>query len=188
MEYEREKRNRVAADMDKYETMIFGTYPQGKNGTVSPIKWLVIPQKPSKSSKSSRKLISKYVLDCCSNGADVRNWLNTEFLQQAFTSDEKEQLRQIQHGHRVTLVGDTELPSSFPYACIPTQYAVERGVYESVFNDVNGKAACWWWMRANKVCNSDGTMGSCSEQNEGVGVRPVIVIRVGEDPDHSSEL
>lgn len=79
------------------ETVYFGSYPQGPNGEVEAIEWLVLDN-----SEDKILLLSKHALDCqpynknfeetswekCS----LRFWLNNEFLNQAFSEDEKSQI------------------------------------------------------------------------------------------------
>lgn len=79
------------------EELSFGLYPQGPNGEVEAIEWLVLD-----SSDDKKLLLSKYALDCqpynknfeetswekCS----LRLWLNNEFFSKAFSEDEKSRI------------------------------------------------------------------------------------------------
>jgi len=76
----------------------FGTYPQTVEGTdQTPIQWRILEATPQ-----YLFLLSEFILDCKryhSNTAttawsdcDLRRWLNREFYNTAFNSDEKDQL------------------------------------------------------------------------------------------------
>ena len=74
--------------------MTLGNYPQGANGEVEPIEWLVLDVKDGKA-----LLISRYGLDahCFDAGhyhgwdkSEIREWLNSTFLNTAFTDKEQE--------------------------------------------------------------------------------------------------
>ncbi len=70
----------------------FGSYPQGKNGEIEPIKWRIL-------SKTDNELflLSEYILDAKrfdakSNNyenSEIRKWLNNEFYDKAFDEEEK---------------------------------------------------------------------------------------------------
>ena len=73
-----------------------GTYPQGANGEVEPIEWLVLDVQDGRA-----LLISRYGLDAHRVFADtyqgwdkceIREWLNSTFLNTAFTDQEQESI------------------------------------------------------------------------------------------------
>lgn len=94
------------------KTIFFGSYPQGANGEVKPIEWIILKEK-----EDSMFLVSKYALDCKKyhdvdsktksnsklrnavkmtwENCDLRAWLNNEFLNTAFTANEKKQIRTV---------------------------------------------------------------------------------------------
>ena len=70
----------------------FGNYPQGANGEIKPIEWLVLEKENNR-----MRVISKYGLearrfDSSSNNwknSEIRQWLNDEFYNKAFDENEK---------------------------------------------------------------------------------------------------
>lgn len=89
------------------ETIAFGAYPQSAEGTDrTPIKWRVL-----QNSASEVLLLSEYILDCkryhgksaditwydCVDiiwrDCDLRQWLNDEFYNTAFTAEEKKVIK-----------------------------------------------------------------------------------------------
>lgn len=79
------------------ETLNFGSYPQGPNGEVEAIEWLVL-----ENSEDKKLILSKYALDCmpyntnfeetCWEKCSLRLWLNNEFFNKAFSEDEKSRI------------------------------------------------------------------------------------------------
>jgi hypothetical protein len=85
------------------DIIMFGTYPQTANGSdKTPIEWQVLHN-----SGTELFILSKYILDCKRyqsafvdvnwRDCDLRNWLNNEFYQTAFTGAEKEVIKTIHH-------------------------------------------------------------------------------------------
>ena len=76
------------------EVIKFGNYPQDKDGTEKPIKWIVM-----KNEGNQVLFLSKYVLDTKPYNkelekvtwetSDIRQWLNNEFYTTAFNKAEK---------------------------------------------------------------------------------------------------
>ena len=175
-----------AADLKLYDVVTFGTYPQSTFGGDSPIEWYVIDK-----NGSSVKLLSRYALDSqkyhTSNskvtwqGSSLYNWLNRDFMDRAFDSDEKSQIRGV-----VTLLSTSEasqLPVDYRI-CSSTAYAVSCG------GDQN---RCIWWLSDFSGTHyfSDGTKANCASAVTEAGivgydgfqvnfshkyVRPVIVV------------
>ena len=80
-----------ACELGDYIT--FGSYPQGENGEVAPIEWLVLKVQDGKA-----LLLSKYGLDAHRfdkytyqgwDKSEIRGWLNDDFLNKAFTASEQ---------------------------------------------------------------------------------------------------
>ena len=79
------------------DTIVHGSYPQGKDGTVEPIEWYVLKVVDDKA-----LVISKKALDCQPyNNKDkyvtwekcsLRSWLNNEFYNSAFTNEEQSKI------------------------------------------------------------------------------------------------
>lgn len=183
----------------------FGSYEQDNNKSngKESIQWLVIDK-----TKDGILLVSNQVLDCQKYNSSfssvtwesctLRKWLNSTFLQVAFSSGERE------------LIGTTKVPadknpiystnpgnntedqifllsineankyfsSDSARDCKPTAYAIAQGVYEN-----NG--SCWWWLRSpggNTKCaslvNTDGSIHSGGGGVDFVkyGLRPALWI------------
>lgn len=90
---------RPIADAGFGDTVIFGAYPQLADGRdKTPIAWRVL-----QNSSGELFLLSKYILDCKRyhnedadtqwRDCDLRQWLNGEFYDTAFSSYEKERIK-----------------------------------------------------------------------------------------------
>ena len=184
-------------------------------GGREPIEWIVLD-----TDGETALLISKYVLDRVyvnTSGDDVeddsypagkswsssvmRTWLNSAFIDSAFTSEEaarlvyekladcknpKSNLTAYATTDRVWLLNIEEVEYYFPTdeerICYPTDYArTMRNV------TVNDEGACWWWLRNvgsayGRMADvlRDGSIGynGDSMENMWIGVRPVIRIKI----------
>ncbi len=152
----------------------FGTYPQTTSGTDdTPIEWLVLDN-----DGETALLISRYGLDCQMYNTEyadttwekstLRSWLNDEFYNRAFDEDEKQSLFEsdvsadknpkfsTKPGNatrdNVFLLSVAEAEKYFAdeeaRRCAATEYAVKQGVFTSESYIVDGKEACWWWLRS----------------------------------------
>lgn len=75
----------------------FGSYPQNNGNTLEPIEWLVL-----ENDGKAALVLSRYGLDCKPfhhknedirwDGCDLRQWLNSDFLNSAFNADEQKQI------------------------------------------------------------------------------------------------
>ncbi len=145
----------------------FGSYWQGDLEKKDSIEWIVLSR-----DRNSLKLVSKYGLDCKPynvtyenitwENSTLRKWLNSEFIANAFTQEEKmmipytsvkiDDLDNIYANHgnntsdKVFLLSATEaklyFESNEARQCKATKYAVSKGAYE---NGENGN--CWYWLR-----------------------------------------
>ena len=74
--------------------MTFGTYPQGANGEVEPIEWLVLDAQDGKALLISRYGLDAHRFDASTyqgwDKSEIREWLNSTFLNIAFTDKEQE--------------------------------------------------------------------------------------------------
>ena len=184
-----------------------GNYEQDGNESngKETIEWIVL-----ESSEKSVVLISKYVIDCVMyhenkdapaywESASLRKWLNGEFIEKAFASNEREMLTTTHNDNPDndrcgTKGGDAtddmvyllSIPETDKYLNennsigYPTAYAIERGVYSKT--DVPGT---FWWLRSpgstqNSAAKVNGN-GEIDIRGSGVnyssyGVRPVITV------------
>lgn len=179
---------RRVADLTKYKvgsTVTFGRYPQTEaENDQTPIEWQVLAREGN-----SALLISRYGLDSKpynEQDTDVtwepctlRDWLNNEFINAAFTPAQQNGIetrtvdnRQAQGASRsvdggkntqdkVFLLSYAEAEKYFANdearKCIPTAYAVKNGTCqfdgEAKFK-LNGQGCCWWWLRTHSQTSS----------------------------------
>ena len=76
--------------MKKGDIIEFGIYPQGADGSVLPIEWIVLDV-----NENEALLISRHGLDCKQyhhertkitwEYCDLRKWLNNDFIRSAFS-------------------------------------------------------------------------------------------------------
>ena len=150
--------------------VLFGAYEQDNNisNGKENVEWLVLEVKDGKA-----LVISKYALDCQLYNTSytnvtwetctLRKWLNNDFINAAFSADEKAMIPTVTvsadknpyHStnpgnatqDQVFLLSITEVNKYFSYdrarQCKPTNYAVSGGAY---VNSSNGN--CYWWLRS----------------------------------------
>ena len=170
-----------SAEVGEYIT--FGKYEQDNNlsNGKEDIEWLVLAKEGDKA-----LVISKYALDCKPYNREMeditwenctlREWLNDEFVNSAFSSSEQAKISTVtvsaeKHpeydiypgndtSDKVFLLSVNEVNKYFASnserECQPTAYAAANGVY--VYRE-NGK--CYWWLR---------TPGSAQNDVSAVGV------------------
>lgn len=190
------------------DVVTFGRYEQDNNASngPEPIEWLVLD-----ADGETATLISRYGLDAKPYNdaytavtwetSTLRQWLNSEFLNAAFTSDEQSRLETVTVAadanpeyktnpgkdvqNRVFLLSIDEanryFASDADRVCEPTKAAAENGAYASK------SGACWQWLRspgqsiyfAARV-SFDGSV-HCLGSNvdrASEAVRPVVVLRI----------
>ncbi len=187
----------------------FGEYEQDNNTAngKEAIDWLVLDVQDGKA-----LVISKYALDCQPYNEEyeavtwetctLRNWLNNEFLNEAFSGTEKSKIPTVTVSADKNPSYDTDpgnatrdkvfllsieeaneyFSSDAARACEPTAYAKAQGVW---VNDDNGN--CWWWLRSpgygQKNASSVGIDGWVSVSgyfvgNVGLAARPALWINL----------
>ena len=149
------------------EVIKFGNYPQDKDGTEKPIKWIVM-----KNEGNQVLFLSKYVLDTKPYNkelekvtwetSDIRQWLNNEFYTTAFNKAEKVKIQtsliknedNSEHGtsggndteDKVFLLSEKEAETLFSNdderIAKATGYAEKSGVC------VNKEKSAMWWLRS----------------------------------------
>lgn len=189
------------------ETYTFGSYEQdGDTGNgKEPIEWLVLDRDGDKT-----LLISKYALDYQSfmpfyepvtehftwESSTLRQWLNSTFLNSAFSADEQQRLLTttvitspgslhrsdgpITTEDRVFLLSNTEV---YAYFANEAATAAEYTAYALSENPWAGNAAAPgaadWWLRTTSGDHPDavysgGGVGEGARAYEGAYVRPAI--------------
>ena len=191
--------------------VIFGNYPQTNDvNDNSPIEWLVL-----ESDGETALLISRYALDCKPYNeryeattwetCTLRSWLNSEFFNKAFSTEEKQYILQSdvsadKNPKNSTNPGNATKDNVFLLSiveankyfksddarkCAPTDYAIQQGAYTSDSYKVEGRRACWWWLRSpgNSSYNAadvdpDGSIGNFSVSGRSDAVRPCVRVRL----------
>ena len=189
------------------DTYRFGSYEQDNNKSngQEDIEWLVLAKEGTKI-----LVISKEALDCKpynTSYTDVtwetctlRKWLNNDFINAAFSADERTRIPTVTVSadknpyystnpgnatqDQVFLLSITEVNKYFSSdsarQCKPTDYAVASGAY---VNSYNGN--CWWWLRSpggnqNDAAGvfSDGDVNESGDfvYNDFHAVRPALWI------------
>lgn len=198
---------------EKFEcgSIKFGLYYNMKGSfSKGEIEWLVLEIKNGKV-----LLLSKYALDCkpynTSNTSvtwetcSLRKWLNNDFINEAFTDDERNFISTVKVSadkkpgydtnpgnatqDKVFLLSITEAEKYFSSdeerKCIPTEYAVAQGVSTYSNYTKDGKPTCWWWLRSpgdgQDYAAGVGSGGGVDGSGDGVGdsdsaVRPALWI------------
>lgn len=186
----------------KGDTLTFGRYPQDTDSSVSPIEWQVL-----KVSLNYLLLVSKQVLNVKPfntekspadwGSCSLRAWLNTSFLQEAFSEKEQELIVEDEVSYstndfhsknkttmdRVFCLGWEEVWRNLRFpaerTASPTHYAEK--VRSVITTDCNIK----WWLRTPGVYHdcamNIGTEGEFNEYGnstnlESIGVRPALRI------------
>ena len=157
------------------KSVYFGSYEQDNdtsNGKEA-IEWLVLGKEENKI-----LVISKYALDCKQYNTSkdfvtwetcsLRKWLNNEFINSAFSEEEKAKIPTVTVSadknpeystdpgratiDKVFLLSITEAEKYFTTdearKCVPTAYAKAQGAYTSDSYTSGGKDTCWWWLRS----------------------------------------
>ena len=188
------------------DTYRFGSYEQDNNKSngQEDIEWLVLAKEGTKI-----LVISKEALDCKpynTSFTDVtwetctlRKWLNNDFINAAFSADERTMIPTVTVSadknpdystnpgnatqDQVFLLSITEVNKYFSSdsarQCKPTDYAVANGAWES------DSGNCWWWLRSpGNYQNYAAYVYGAGDVNEygsnviddGIAVRPALWI------------
>lgn len=159
--------------LDIPQTIEFGRYLQGKNGSAAPIEWVVLEL-----TAHGALLISKYALDCKPYNASetgvtwqsctLRKWLNEAFFKVAFSDKEKATILTVtvsadKNPDYITNSGNATQDKVFLLSiaevnryfksdeermCVPTAYAKKKGAYAGKDYTKGGAATCRWWLRS----------------------------------------
>lgn len=183
----------------------FGSYCQDYGDDKKDIEWLVLEVKDGKA-----LIISKYALDCQKyntydtddtwENCSLREWLNNDFINAAFSDKEKSMVTTVtvsatknpeyktKPGNstkdQVFLLSITEANNYFRSSkarqCEPTIYAIAKGAFVD-----SGDSSCWWWLRSPGSARGeaagvfgDGDVSSygCDVSENPNAVRPALWI------------
>ncbi len=189
-------------------TITFGSYEQDGNyyNGVEPIEWLVLDR-----SQNGLLVISAYALDrqpfhwddaaVTWASSDLRRWLNSTFLSQAFTAAEERQIqsswvRAESVSYYNTSPGyDTQDKVFLLSYDEVTRYmrpegmrvtTLTRAAKSGLDSDANQyRGNCWWWIRnpgkdINSAChiNAQGELRYIMVNNRVGGVRPAMWLSI----------
>ena len=182
----------------------FGHYPQNNGDTPEPIEWLVL-----KNNNKTALIVSKYGLDCKQfhhnrldddvswRNCDLRKWLNSDFLNKAFSSDEQERIvfgpiftadndkcwtegcgRTYDKVFCLSIAQATKyFVSDALRKCRPTAYALSHRVWR------NDDGYCWFWLRSpgfgdasDVSCNGAIRHMGCTVDSNRSAVRPALLL------------
>ena len=190
----------IHSEKQENKPVTMGNYYYGEDKSKKPIEWIVLEDDGVR-----QLLLSKYVIDNTpyhSNGkilswkdCSLRKWLNTIFIEKAFTEAEQNTLLETERAKTQNIFYDTEddpgcsdkvfllsveevkhyLGSKERIGCHPTPYAEEKGVFTQHF--------CLWWIRTpgdsfgmQAYIHAGGgiTYDGCYQQRGQVGLRPAV--------------
>ena len=196
--------NKVSAYLaDKGDYIKLGKYPQNSGDTPKSIEWLVLAK-----DNESQLVISRYALDCKPfnseftdiswNDCELRQWLNKDFYNTAFSFSEKNKIltskinidiadkSKRECEDKVFCLSVIEAKKLFDSnkqrACEPTKYAVSHNAYKDP--DTN---YCLYWLRSPGLSANGAAMILSNGQiwsngyavhESDLGVRPAMRIRL----------
>ena len=187
----------TSSDVPSISYFAFGNYEQDGNtdNGAEPIEWIVLKEEGSK-----KLLISRYILDYQEfndtviaqgtswKNSTLRKWLNNEFFDLAFSSNEQKQIisSQVQDYKADNVPGDittdkvfilnkeqafTLFGSDYDRATSSTNYAKSRKIYvTNAYWLVNSYSSDLY----KYLINNEGANENNPRVNESEGVRPVI--------------
>jgi len=175
--------NEIHANVRVGSTVSFGHYPQTPWGTDStPIEWIVLDVQGNKV-----LLLSQYGLDAQPynkdfkkvdwEGCTLRTWLNSTFLNKAFSADEQrvilttcvdnskpqcyskwntsggnntqDKIFLLSYAEANKYFGVSHNDNNTKSRVEPTAYAIKnRAFTDSSFKTADGKSVGWWWLRS----------------------------------------
>ncbi len=173
------------------DMIVMGTYEQSEPN--EPIEWHVLEVFPDQTAV----LLSKYILECKPfddnavtwEDSTLRNWLNNDFLYNAFTEQQREALLAYDGDFVFIPTLEDMTNSSFGFSAneeeynqtrsaYGTSYAVSQGLWQN--KDGNNKSSYYTRTKYSEkaLCQvrSDGRIGFASYDRDNVGVRPLVYI------------
>ena len=197
------------------DIVYFGTYEQDNDTTngKEDIEWLVLAKEKNRVLVISDKALdcqpynSSYTEEVTWEKCSIRKWLNNDFINAAFTAEERAKIPTVMVStdknpeydtdpgnatkDRVFLLSIVEVEKYFPSnearKCVPTEYAISNGAYTSDSYTKGGKATCWWWLRSPGYNRFDAASvnmyGNVDEEgshvnNDTYAVRPAMWISI----------
>lgn len=155
----------------------YGSYEQDNNkeNGKEKIEWIVLKAQNnralllSKHCLESKAIVGSYRNDVTWENSDLYEWLNTEFVEVAFSNEEKNNISK-----EITLLTSSELYEFSETHDIKTATFTRYGQAFSMTAGKNGETG-WWLKGAGNYVDSEGLEGYTGP-NKPCGVRPVIWI------------
>ena len=160
-------------------SVLLGSYPLGTDGTVQPIEWEVLKQEGNKALLCSKNILTTRRFDGKSNvwkNSEIRRWLKNNFMNTAFTEEEKAAILKT----KLSDVGTTD-----KVFLLSSEEALT--LYKS--NDARRKTGSnsQWWLRSPHC--GDGTVtgfidrtGVAHDENLLIGgVSPALWVDLDSD-------
>ena len=197
------------------DIVFLGSYEQDNDTTngKEDIEWLVLAKEKNRVLVISDKALdcqpynSSYTEEVTWEKCSLRKWLNNDFINAAFTAEERAKIPTVMVStdknpeydtdpgnatkDRVFLLSIVEVEKYFPSnearKCVPTEYAISNGAYTSDSYTKGGKATCWWWLRSPGYNRFDAASvnmyGNVDEEgshvnNDTYAVRPAMWISI----------
>lgn len=146
-----------------YQYIMFGKFYQEDNNDKTPIMWNVLEETEDYFLLQSRYILDQKIFDEGSNTfekSSIRKWLNTKFMEDVFTNEEKNMLLPVFDDDKITILSNDELrlnkykfgildSGTFTREKIATKYAIEKGLYDPkyIFRNVP-EFESWYWTRS----------------------------------------
>ncbi|MCR5769056.1 MAG: DUF6273 domain-containing protein [Lachnospiraceae bacterium] len=167
--------NAASYDFKAGDIVTFGSYEQddNKENGKEPIEWIVLSNDDSQLFLLSKYALTEKVIDDGKDfdgtwaGSDLRKWLNSDFIDEAFAEAEEYVIAQTELSDtgttdKVFLLSydETSKMENIFYTdmdrrCSPTTYAEEQGVWVGSaytpgpsYKTREGRYACYWWLRS----------------------------------------
>lgn len=203
------------------ETVSFGRYEQDNNldNGPEPIRWLVLEEQEGKRLLYAKDLLDKRRYnetygDITWENCTLRAWLNSDFLQAAFTEEEQAAILLTEVNNsaaqanpayrtaggnntrdRIFLISWAEAMKYFPdnesRRSAPTDYAIARGVKINGYYEIDGRKCAMWWLRSPgqdqwRVSMSYfyGELNYSYATKDVVGVRPMLWVDTALLPEN----
>ena len=168
----------------------FGLYKKDNGMLAQPIEWIVTDKIENRVLLLSYNAIDRIQFgteDAHWNKCYLRSWLNSDFINKAFTEDERKKIQTVSvstpyisdTSDKIFLLSSGEVSrysNQIAAKCQPTSFAKDNGAVVS--ND-----HCYWWLRnisSSKVATIDpsGNIGYYNFADSGVCVRPAMWIKI----------
>ncbi len=198
----------VNMDFQKGKIVEFGNYRQGKNGVVKPLQWVVLERKGNGAKLLSLKGIETLPYNVKDGKTSwekcfLRSWLNTEFYNAAFSSEEAESIIlsdvvAVRHPQYLTAPGNDTKDKIFLLnyqeaenvgkrwkKTYLTEWAVQNDDLFKKNYGINNYAL--WWLRTpasatKRSCVMGKYISGIDVQDaEGIAVRPAIWINLNSE-------